>query len=252
MPIGRFAGDLAHRRVQVAAEGQDVAAVAHRDGQPDGLLAVDAEHGLRRIRVAAADGGDVAQADHAPVRDEVDVQDVLFGVEAARDAQRELLVAGLDDARRQDHVLGPERVHEGRLVEPEAGELLGRELDEDGLVLRPQHLDLENVRHAQQPRADVLGVVAQLAMREAVGGEAVDDPERVAELVVEERSHHAGRQGVAHVGDALAHVVPGVVDLPGRRRAFQVDEDRRDAGLGEAAQEIEVAGSPPGCVRAAR
>ena len=78
-------------------------------------------------------------------------QDVLFGVEAARDAQRELLVAGLDDTRRQDHVLGPERVHEGRLVEPEAGELLGRELDEDGLVLRPQHLDLENVRHAQQP-----------------------------------------------------------------------------------------------------
>ena len=68
---------------------------------------------------------------------------------------------------------------------PRAGQLLGGELDDDGLVLGAEDLDLGHIRHAQQPRADALGVVAQLALREAVGGEAVDDAEDVAELVVE-------------------------------------------------------------------
>ena len=91
-------------------------------------------------------------------------------------------------------------------------------------------------------RADALGVVAQLAVAEAVRGEAVDDPEHVAEVVVEERPDDARRQRVAHVADALAHLVPGVLDLGGRGRADEVDEDRRGARSREAAQEVEVRG----------
>src|SRR5262249_13062287 len=82
-------GDRAHRAVKVAAEGQDVAALAHGDGQADPVLAVHAEDRLRRVRVAAVNAGDVAEPDHPPVGYEVDVPDVLLRVEGAGYAQRE-------------------------------------------------------------------------------------------------------------------------------------------------------------------
>ena len=140
------------------------------------------------------------------------------------------LVAGLDRAGRLHDVLRLQRGDQRRAVDAEAGELLHRELDEDPLVLGAQDLDLRDVGHVQQLRADVLDIVAQLAMGEAVGGEAVDDPERVAELVVEARPDDARRQRVADIADALAHVIPDVGNLPGGRAALQIDEDRRDAG----------------------
>ena len=52
----------------------------------------------------------------------------------------------------------------------------------------PEDLDLRYVRQAEQARAHVFDIVAQFPLREPVGGEAVDDTERVAELVVEERA----------------------------------------------------------------
>ena len=140
-----------------------------------------------------------------------------------------VLVAGLDDAGRPHDVLRLQRGDQRRAVDAEAGELLHRELDEDPLVLRAQDLDLRDVGDLQQLRADVLDIVAQLAMREAVGREAVDDAEGVAELVVEAGPDDAGRQRVAHVADALAHVIPDVGHLVGGGAALQIDEDRRDA-----------------------
>src|SRR5262245_10833071 len=77
-------------------------------------------------------------------------------------------------------------------------------------------------------------------MREAVGREAVDDAEGVAELVVEEWPDDARRQGVAQVADLLANLVPEVRHLRGWGVAAQADEDRGLAGGREAAQEVEV------------
>src|SRR5215468_7842939 len=76
-------------------------------------------------------------------------------------------------------------------------------------------------------------------MGEALGDEAVDDPERIAELVVEARPDYARRQGMADIADALAHVIPDVGDFPGRSAALQIDEDRGDTGAREAAQKVE-------------
>ncbi|MET0509241.1 MAG: efflux RND transporter permease subunit, partial [Burkholderiaceae bacterium] len=53
-------------------------------------------------------------------------------------------------------------------------------------------------------------LVAQLRMRESVGGKCVYRPEDVAELVVEERADRLGRQRLADVADLLAHLVPDV------------------------------------------
>ena len=163
-----------------------------------------------------------------------------FGFEGAGDAQQQLLIAGLDGAGRADDVLRLEGGDQRGAVDPEAGELLHRELDEYPLVLRPQHLDLRDVGDQQQPRTDIIDMIAQFALGESVRGEAVDDPEGIAELVVETWADDAGRQRMPHVADALADVVPDVRHLAGRCLALQVDEDRRQAGAGVAAQEVEV------------
>src|SRR5262249_28271423 len=109
-----------------------------------------------------------------------------------------------------------------------------------------------NIGDPQQPLPDVLDVVAQLALREPVGNETVDDPEGIAELIVEARPYHARRQGVAHVAHALAYVIPGIRHFAGRRAALEVDEDGRAAWAREAAQEIEVRGFLEGLLDAVR
>ena len=173
---------------------------------------------------------------------EIDVEQVGLGTEGARNTQRDGLVAGLELARGTDRVLRPQRRDQRRPVDAEAGELRDRELDEDLLVLGADELDLRHVRNLQQARADVLDIIAQLAVGEAVGGEAVNQAEGVAEVVVEAGSDHAGRQRAADIADVLAHLVPDVRHLRGAGRAFQIDEDRREARGGVAAQEVEAPG----------
>ena len=138
--------DLRHGVLDVAPERQDVAALAHGDGEPDALSSVDAEHRLRRVGGTARDMRDVAQANDPAVRDEVDRQNVLLGPERARDADEDLLVPGLHDARGGDGVLGLQRGDQRGAVDPEARQLLGRELDVDALVLRAEDVDLGDVR----------------------------------------------------------------------------------------------------------
>ena len=212
----------------------------HRDAEPDRGLAVHPKHRLRRIGIAAADLGDVAETDGTIADREVDVQDVELGIERARDPQRQPLLAGLQDAGGPHRVLRLQGGDQRRIVEAERGQALGRELEEDLLVLGADDLDLRDVGHQQQARARILDEVAQLAMGEAVGGEAVDDAEDVAELVVEAGADDPGRQRGADVADLLAHVVPAVRHLASRRVAAQVDEDRGDAGTGVAGEEVEA------------
>ena len=242
MPSGRSATALVDRVFHIAAERQNIAAVAHGDGEADGGLAVDAKHRLRRIGKGAAHFGDVAQPDQPSVREKVDVENVVFGAEGARHADRKLLVAGLQRARGADRILRLQRGDQSRPVDAESGELLRRKLDENLLVLRAEDFDLRHVRNLQQARADVLDIVAQLAMGESVGGEAVDQSVGVAEVVVEAGTDDAGRQRVADVADVLANLIPDVGNLGGGRRSFQVDEDGRDAGTRVAAQKVEALG----------
>ena len=75
--------DVGHRVANVVAERKDVAAIAHRDGETDRGLAVDAEHRLRWIDEAAPHGGDVAQPEDAVAGDEVDRLDVALVIERA-------------------------------------------------------------------------------------------------------------------------------------------------------------------------
>ena len=76
-------------------------------------------------------------------------------------------------------------------------------------------------------------------MGEAIGGEAVDQSERVAEVVVEAGPDHTRGQCAANVADVFAHLIPDVRHFSWAGRALQIDEDRGTAGDRVAAQEIE-------------
>src|SRR5208337_3328101 len=125
-----------------------------------------------------------------------------------------------------DRVLGAECGDQRGAVDPEARELLGRELHIEALVLGPEDVDLRDVRQLKELLSDFIHIVPELAMAEAVGGETVDDAVGVAELVVEAGADDALRHIVADVVDLLAHLVPDVRHLSLGRRILQVDEDR--------------------------
>src|SRR5271166_6658005 len=239
-PNGQVRLDLVHGVLDVAPKGEDVAPRAHGDGEPDALFPVDTEHRLRRIGRASGDARDVAQTNDPAVHDEVDGEDVLLGPERARDADEDLLVRGLHRALRGDGVLGVEGGNQRGAVDPEARQLLGRELHIHTLVLGAEDVDLRDVRQLEELLSHVVHIVPQLPMREPVRGKAVDDAESVAELIVETRADDALRHFVADVVDFLANLVSDVRHLSRARRIFQVDEDRGLARGRVALQVVQV------------
>src|SRR5581483_4264624 len=198
------------RGVEIAAELDDVAAGAHRDGDAERVLAVVAHARLRRIGVAAAHVGDVAEAEQAVVGPDRDAADRLDRIERAARTQVDAVAVGLEAAGRRDRILRLERLLHLIEAHAEHGQLRVRQLDVYFFVLQADQLDLGDVRHAQELELEALGVVAQLRVGVAVAGQREDVAERVAELVVEEGSLHARRQGVADVADLLAHLIEDV------------------------------------------
>lgn len=79
-----------------------------------------------------------------------------------------------------------------------------------------------NIWQTEELRANVFDIVPELPWREPVCGEPIYDPESVAELVIEEGTHGARRQRVPDIADALAHVIPGVGYLVGRRASLEM------------------------------
>ena len=232
--------DVLHGGCDVAPESEDVAALAHGDGEPDALFSIDLEHRLRGVGGAARDARDVAQTNHPAVRHEIDRQNVLLGPERARDADEDFFLPGLHHALRRDGVLGGEGGDQRGAVNPQARELLGRELHIDALVLSPEDVDLRDVRQLEELLADFVHVVPELTMGEPIGGEAIDDAVGVAELVVEAGADDALRQVVADVVHLLAHLIPDVRHLSRGRRILQVHEDRGLARGRVALQVVEV------------
>ena len=63
-------------------------------------------------------------------------------------------------------------------VEAEGRDLAGGEFEIDHLVLRAEDVDLADVGHGQDLGADVLDVIAQLTLAQAVAGEGIDVADR--------------------------------------------------------------------------
>ena len=152
----------------------------------------------------------------------------------------DLLRLGVDGTGRDHDVLRLQRRRQRGGGETVAGQLGGRELNIDALGLGADQVHLGDIRHLQQPRADILDIVAQLAIGESVRGKAIDDAVGVAELVVGDRADHPRRQRQLDVLHLLANLVPGVRHLLRPGRSLQIHEDRRLARPGVALQVVEV------------
>ena len=115
--------------------------------EADGRLAVEAEQGLRRVDEFARDRGDVGQAEEAVVDAEIHRPKAFLRDEPAADAQAHAFGSGLYDARWCDRILLLQALDHRLLVDPEAGDLLGREVEVDDLVLQAEEFDPASGRH---------------------------------------------------------------------------------------------------------
>ena len=77
-------------------------------------------------------------------------------------------------------------------------------------------------------------------MPEAIGGEAENNAESIAEIIIEAGADHALRQGVAHITHALSHFIPHIRHHRCRRRALQFNEDGGLARDSVAPQPVEI------------
>src|SRR3974390_2724743 len=153
----------------------------------------------------------IAGHPHIPPADiEIHGEDVLFRGHGAADPQRYALLVGCDDAGGRHRILGLQRSRKLRRLEPIAGELGGRELDEDAFGLLADEIYLVDIEHLQQPRSDLLHVVAQLAMGEPVRRESIDNAVCIPEFVVGDRADDARWQGQFDIFDLLSALVPGI------------------------------------------
>ena len=200
IPTGRFAVISAMACSTLCPRARTSPPLRMAMASPMPCSSIDAEHRLRRVGGPARDVRDVAQADDPAVRaTKLTARMSCSDRNAPETRTRIFSSAGLHHARGRDGVLGLQRGDQRGAVDPEARQLLGRELDVDALVLRAEDVDLGDVRQLQQLLADVVDVVPQLPVGEAVRGEAVDDAVGVAELVVEAGADDALRQRVADV-----------------------------------------------------
>ena len=104
--------------------------------QPDPVAAVVAEYRLLRVRVASLHFGDVTQPKEPAIETEIDGIQACFRRELTRDADCDLLCIRVHRPARLDRVLRLQNLDEIGDIEPHGGQLLGRELQIDFLVLR--------------------------------------------------------------------------------------------------------------------
>ena len=98
-------GDLRHGLGDAVAERENVAALAHGDGEADRRLAIHPELRLGRIDEAAVNARDIAEAKHTPADGEVHACYVLFGLERTRNSHRHGFIAGLNHAGGSNDIL---------------------------------------------------------------------------------------------------------------------------------------------------
>src|SRR5207237_423201 len=207
--------------------------------QTDRRFAIEAEHRLRRIGIAHRNRRHIGEAKELAVCKEIDALQIVDRVERAGNANREFFLLGLHDPGRRHSVLLAQALNDLVTVDAESGELTGIEFEVEFLVLGAEQLRLCRILYGEDFGTDVFNIITQLAVREAIGGERVDNAEDVAELVIEIGSDDPLRQCPFDVGDLLAYLVPDIRDLVLWRIVEYVDIDRRYTGLGLALEVVQ-------------
>ena len=235
---GKMGAQVGGLGVERFAETHDVLSRLHGDADAQHRLPARAHLRLRRIDIAALDRRDVAEAKRAAVHADQRVGERVDVGELAARTHEHAVVGRVQRAGGRDGVLAVDGLRDLLRRDVQARELRVRDLDIDPLFLVAEIIDLRDARHAQQHRAQLIGVVVQLHRRKTVAFERVDVRVDVAELVVEERTLHALRQRRRDIADLLAHLVPLLGHILRRRAVLHREEQQRFAGARIAAQEV--------------
>ena len=211
------------------AEDEVVAALRHRDGKTDRRLAIEPEHRLRRIGIPFLDRRDIGEAEEFAVGEKIDALQIVDRAERSGNADRVFLQTGLNDAGWRDRVLLLQTRDDLVATDAKPGELMGVEFEIEFLVLGSDQLRLRRILDGQYLCTNSFDIVAQLAVREPVGGERINNAKDIAELVIESRPQDALRQCDSYVGDLLANLIPDVRDRLLWRAIENVDIDRGNA-----------------------
>src|SRR4029079_12301523 len=193
-PDRQLSGDGLHCLLQVLAERDDVGAVSHRDGEPDGRVAALAQDEDRRVLVAALDRGDVAETEYTPVRLHRHGGDGLSAGEGAGDPHIDAVGRRLDRSTGDHSVLLGDAVEDLLRGYAEGRKLCVAELDKNLLRTLANYIHLVDVGDAQQGLANILGTRLKLGEAHAIRGQHIDDLIYISVFVIKIGADDAGGQ----------------------------------------------------------
>ena len=229
-------------RVQRIAQADDVAAILHRHGQANRILAHETHAWRRRIGEAAVHVGDITQPQGAAAGLDGEFADVLDAFEFAADPQLQARGFCLEETGRGHRVLLIQRLLHHVHGNAQRGQLGVGQFYPDLFILQANQFHLAHVGHALQFQLDALGIVFHHRVVEAGSGQRIDVAEGIAEFVIEERADHAIRQSGADVADLLARLVPQRGDFIGMHGVARDEDHLRFARARVRADELVVAG----------
>ena len=244
---GRQLGANARGRcLQGLAHGHDVAPLGHGHTQRNHVLALMPHHDRRRVSVASRDLGNIRQAQAAGLACRwIDganrkVLQRLHRLELSLHPHLQIATASIQNAAAFDCVLRADLGNHLIEIQAQGGHPLLRDLDKHLLGLYAEGFDLGHIRYLEQSRAYPVSMGTQLLKREALRRERKNAAVDITELVIEDRPHHALRQGVRHVPDPLTHLVPNIGYLGRRRVLLELKDSQRFTRLGIAAHPVGV------------
>ena len=220
--------NLRGERIEVFAEGEDVAAILHGDGDADGRCAVIHHFGIGRVDRAARDVRDVAKAEDSALCGDGEGTDVVEVVKDTRDAQVERPVRRLDRSAGKDGVLRAQGVRDRRRGDAEGGEAVAADLDVDAFALDADQLDFLHAWHGEDAAAHVLRDGTQLLIGVILACNGIDRAEYVVKAIVVEWTENAVRQVSLDVLAEVADVAPCRAD---EVRIYVVAQSDVDDGL---------------------
>ncbi|OIQ80995.1 hypothetical protein GALL_372370 [mine drainage metagenome] len=232
--------DVIHGIFQRFPELDDVATLPHGNFQPDGIPPHIAHLEDRRVFIAALHAGDIAQAERVSAVLDAHFPDAGNRAEIATDAGGNAVAAGFDAGGAGNGVLLAQGLDDGLRIDAGSEQFFVVEFNIDFFRLFADEIHFGYTIDTQQLQPDLVHVLTQLCIAEAVGSERIDRAEGVAEFVVGVRPLHTIGQLLPHIVQFLADLVERFrVAAPGRVVA-QIDEQRGFAGLGVAFDEIDV------------
>ena len=135
--------------IEIFAQGNNVTALSHRYAQAHCLKAHVAHFAEWRINVAAFDGGDITNFQHAPIGTKREIANRFNAIQCTRGTHKYFIGRGFKCATGSDGVLCLHGGDDGCAVDAQRGELDIGKLDINFFFLLANNVHFGNIRHAQ-------------------------------------------------------------------------------------------------------